>query len=174
MWLTDQKFDVCGWAVRKALSWARTYLRKNMYMIWHSVLIKVDTKQRMWEVLKENVFQSFDELQEMSKFKEILEVMEARQRRQRGLLHILDEVYLFFMELEQRRVDLLNVYVLRKQRENMVEAATFHKRMHEALQQVPNCHACFHWLWHCKCFRWKGKDNSPTTCQATEILRRNV
>lgn len=59
----------------------------------------------------------------MSKFKEILEVMEARQRRQRGLLHILDEVYLF-MELEQRRVDLLNVYVLRKQRENMVEAAT--------------------------------------------------
>ena len=124
MWLTDQKFDVCGWAVRKALSWARTYLRKNMYMIWHSVLIKVDTKQRMWEVLEENVFQSFDELQEMSKFKEILEVMEARQRRQRGLLHILDEVYLFFMELEQRRVDLLNVYVLRKQRENMVEAAT--------------------------------------------------
>ena len=124
MWLTDQKFDVCGWAVRKALSWARTYLRKNMYMIWHSVLIKVDTKQRMWEVLEENVFQSFDELQEMSKFKEILEVMEARQRWQRGLLHILDEVYLFFMELEQRRVDLLNVYVLRKQRENMVEAAT--------------------------------------------------
>lgn len=124
MWLTDQKFDVCGWAVRKALSWARTYLRKNMYMIWHSVLIKVDTKQRMWEVLEENVFQSFDELQEMSKFKEILEVMEARQRWQRGLLHILDEVYLFFMELEQRRVDLLNVYVLRKQHENMVEAAT--------------------------------------------------
>ena len=35
-------------------------------------------------------------------------------------------------------------------------------------------HACFHWLWHCKCFRWKRKDNSPTTCQATEILRRNV
>ena len=57
----------------------------------------------------------------MSKFKEILEVMEARQCQQRGLLHILDEVYLFFMELEQRRVDLLNVYVLRKQRENMVE-----------------------------------------------------
>ena len=50
--------------------------------------------------------------------------MEARQCRQRGLLHILDEVYLFFMELEQRRVDLLNVYVLRKQRENMVKAAT--------------------------------------------------
>ena len=61
----------------------------------------------------------------MSKFKEILEVMEARQRWQRGLLHILDEVYLFFMELEQRKVDLLNVYVLRKQHENMVEAATF-------------------------------------------------
>ena len=60
----------------------------------------------------------------MSKFKEILKVMEARQHRQRGLLHILDEVHLFFMELEQRKVDLLNVYFLRKQHENMVEAAT--------------------------------------------------
>ena len=58
--------------------------------------------ERFWK----KTFFSLDELQEMSKFKETLEVMEARQRGQRGLLHILDEVYLFFMELEQRKVRL--------------------------------------------------------------------
>ena len=84
-----------------------------------SKLIQSKECERFWK----KTFFSLDELQEMSKFKEILEVMEARQRWQRGLLHILDEVYLFFMELEQRKVDLLNVYVLRKQHENMVEAA---------------------------------------------------
>ena len=85
-----------------------------------SKLIQSKECERFWK----KTFFSLDELQEMLKFKETLEVMEARQRRKRGLLHILDEVYLFFMELEQRKVDLLNVYVLRKQHENMVEAAT--------------------------------------------------
>ena len=34
---------------------------------------------------------------------------------------------------------------------------------------MPNWHAWFHWLWQCECIRWKGRDNSPTTCQAGEV-----
>ena len=88
---------VGGWAVRKVLSRARTYLQKNVYTTSSSTLVKVETKQRACEVLEENVIQSFDRLQETSKFKETLEVTEARQYRQRGLLHISDEAYLLFM-----------------------------------------------------------------------------
>ena len=114
---------VGGWAVRKVLSRARTYLRKNVYTTSSSVLVKVETKERACEVLEDNVIQSFDRQQETLKFKETLEVTEARQYRQKGLLHISEEANLFFMQLEQRRVDLLNVNVMRKERENMVEAA---------------------------------------------------
>ena len=126
---------VGGWAVRKVLSRARTYLRKNVYTTSSSTLVKVETKQRACEVLEENVIQSFDRLQETSKFKETLEVTEARQYRQRGLLHISDEAYLFFMQLEQRRVDLLNVNVMRKERENMVEAAICRLSSDEELKE---------------------------------------
>ena len=69
---------VGGWAVRKVLSRARTYLRKNVYTTSSSTLVKVETKQRACEVLEENVIQSFDRLQETSKFKETLEVTEVR------------------------------------------------------------------------------------------------
>ena len=124
-----------GWAVRKVLSRARTYLRKNVYTTSSSTLVKVETKQRACEVLEENVIQSFDRLQETSKCKETLEVTEARQYRQRGLLHVSDEAYLFFMQLEQRRVDLLNVNVMRKKRENMVEAAICRLTRDEELKE---------------------------------------
>ena len=140
---------VGGWAVRKVLSRARTYLRKNVYTTSSSTLVKVETKQRACEVLEENVIQSFDRLQETSKFKETLEVTEARQYRQRGLLHISDEAYLFFMQLEQRRVDLLNVNVMRKERENMVEAAICRLSSDEELKES--------WM---RCFQSEEVDRS--------------
>ena len=52
----------------------------------------------------------------------MLEVTEGRQYRERGLLHISDAAYLFFLELE-KRVQLLNLQVLNQERENMVETA---------------------------------------------------
>ena len=52
-----------------------------------------------------------------------MQVTEARQYRQRGLLHISDEAYLFFLNLEQRRVDLLNMHILKRAQEGMVKAA---------------------------------------------------
>ena len=87
------------------------------------------------ELLEENVIESFDQLQETSVFQKTLQVTEARQYRQRGLLHISDNAYLFFMKLEQRRVQLLNVRVLKKERDNMVETAIRTLLMDEDLQE---------------------------------------
>ena len=47
-------------------------------------------------------------------FLDTLQVTEGRQYRERGLLHISDQAYIFFMELEKRRVNLLNVHILKR------------------------------------------------------------
>lgn len=57
---------VGGWVVRKILTRARNYTRKNVYTNYSSTLAKVETKQRVCELLEENVIQSFDQLQETS------------------------------------------------------------------------------------------------------------
>ena len=126
---------VGGWTVRKILTRARNYTRKNVYTNHNSTLAKVETKQRVCELLEENIIQSFDQLQETSVFQKALQVTEARQYRQRGLLHISDNAYLFFTKLEQRRVQLLNNRVLKKERNNRVEAAIRTLLMDEDLQE---------------------------------------
>ena len=126
---------VGGWVVRKILTRARNYTRKNVYTNYSSTLAKVETKQRVCELLEENVIQSFDQLQETSVLQKTLWVTEARQYSQRGLLHISDNGFLFFMKLEQRRVQQLNVRVLKKERDNMVEAAIRTLLMDEDLQE---------------------------------------
>ena len=115
--------NVGGWAVRKVLSRARRYVQKNVHTNSSSTLSTVEDQQRVCELLEENIIQPYHQLEESSKFSETLQVTEARQYRQRGLLHISDEAYLFFVNLEQRRVDLLNMHILKRAREGMVEAA---------------------------------------------------
>lgn len=110
------------WAVRKVLSRARRYVQKNVHTNSSFTLATVENQQRVCELLEENIIQLYHQLEESSKFSETLQVTEARQYR-RGLLHISDEAYLFFLNLEQRRVDLLNMHTLKRAREGMVEAA---------------------------------------------------
>ena len=85
--------------------------------------------------MEENIIQPFDQLEESSKFPESLQVTEERQYRQRGLLHISDHAYVFFLSLEQRRVDLLNFQVLKKACEDMVEAARDSLSSEETLKE---------------------------------------
>ena len=114
---------VGGWAVRKVLSRARKYVQKNVHTNSSSTLATVEIQQRVCELLEENIIQPYHHLEESSKFSGTLQVTEARQYRQWGLLHISDEAYLFFSNLEQRRVDLLNMHILKRACEGMVEAA---------------------------------------------------
>ena len=56
-------------------------------------------------------------------YPETLHITEDRQYRERGLLHITDDTYNFFMILEQKRVELLNINRLHKENEEMVSKA---------------------------------------------------
>ena len=47
---------VGGWVVRKLLTRARNYTRKNVYTNYSSTLAKVETKQRVCELLEETLF----------------------------------------------------------------------------------------------------------------------
>ena len=114
---------VGGWAIRKVLNRARKYIQINVYTHSELTMASVRKQQLICELLEENVIQPFAELEEKSKFPETLEVTEGRQYRQRGLLHISDPTYLFFLELEKKRVKLLNRQILKKERDKMVEIA---------------------------------------------------
>ena len=115
--------NVGGWAIRKILARYRKYVQKNMYSTNTSTLETVRAKQELCDLLDENVIIPFAKLQEDSQFPETLEVTEARQYRERGLLHISDEAYLFFVCLEEKRVRLLNMHRFRKEKEDMVQNA---------------------------------------------------
>ena len=51
----------------------------------------------MCELLEENVIVPFAKLSQSTKVAETLDVTEARQYRERGLIHISDNAYRFFM-----------------------------------------------------------------------------
>ena len=57
------------------------------------------------KILKNNVIVPFEILEKTTTRPETLEAIEARQFRERGLPHISDGAYAFFLLLEQQRVD---------------------------------------------------------------------
>jgi hypothetical protein len=54
---------------------------------------------------------------------ETLSAMEVRQYRERGLLHISDKTYEFFLALEQKRVDRINTNMLAALKNDLVDDA---------------------------------------------------
>ena len=77
----------------------------------------------MYELLEENVIVPFAKLSESTKVAETLDVTEARQYRERGLIHISDNVYCFFMAMESERLKLINNHKLKEQKENLIKVA---------------------------------------------------
>ena len=75
------------------------------------------------ELIEESLVGSLSILEQASLHKDTLQVTEARQYRERGLIHIEDDVYTFFMALECERVQLLNNEAMRKEKANMAEVA---------------------------------------------------
>ena len=108
---------VGGWAVRKVLNRSRKYIQRNVFTKCSSTLARVENQQIACILIEENVIRPYSELEENSMFLDTLQVTEGRQYRERGLLHISDQAYIFFMELERRRVNLLNSHILKKARE---------------------------------------------------------
>jgi hypothetical protein len=77
----------------------------------------------MTNLLEEHVIANIAQLQELTKYPHTLNLTEERQYRSRGLTHIEDTGYDFFVELEVLRVDSLNDSKLRKKKENLIDDA---------------------------------------------------
>ena len=114
---------VGAWAVRKVLEKARNYVRQNIFTENSNTLQKVYQQQYICELLEEYIVVPFSQIEKTTKFPETLEVTENRQYRSRGLLHIGDSVYMFFITLESLCVSLVNSAKLSVHRENIVQAA---------------------------------------------------
>ena len=65
---------------------------------------------------------------------ETLDVTEARQYRERGLIHISDNVYCFFMAMESERLKLINNHKLKEPKENLIKVAKSTLKNNQELQ----------------------------------------
>lgn len=74
-------------------------------------------------LLENNVIVPFTSLSDETIHKGTLNATESRQYRERGLLHVTDGAYTFFMKLEQERVDKINVGKLTSTESEMVEVS---------------------------------------------------
>ena len=75
------------------------------------------------ELLQENVIVPYETLQNTSSSLESTNIIESLQYRERGLLHISDATYDFFLSLEQSRVNKINLEKLRSHQTDMVDNA---------------------------------------------------
>ena len=111
---------VGGWAIRMTLEAERRYARDNMHTKDARTLSKVQEHVSSCDLIEEVLLVPYEELKEKSKHLETLAVTEARQFRERGLVHISDECYMFFMRMEQLRVDLMNSKKLQQFKEHLI------------------------------------------------------
>ena len=114
---------VGGWAVRKVSEQSRRYVRTNIDSENTETIACVKRHHEICELIEESLVGSLSILEHASLHKDTLQVTEARQYRERGLIHIEDDVYTFFMALESERVQLLNNEAMRREKANMAEVA---------------------------------------------------
>jgi hypothetical protein len=105
-----------GWAVRKSLEKSRRYVEANKQSETKAVGEKVVKEMKKMHLLENNVIMPFATLSNFT-----LNVTECHQFRERGLLHISDGAYEFFLSLEQERVNNINLVKLTSHQSNMVD-----------------------------------------------------
>ena len=94
---------VRGWAIRKVLEKSRKYVRANLYSGNEETMESVRRHHSICKLIEESLVGSFTMLEQQSLHRDTLQVTEARQYRERGLIHIEDCAYTFFIVLESLR-----------------------------------------------------------------------
>ena len=84
---------------------------------------KINREMTKIQLMENNVVANHEVLQESTTSPETLQVIESRQYRERGLLHISDAAYSFFLLLEQERVDRINFFKLAALQKDMVDTS---------------------------------------------------
>ena len=90
------------------------------------------------QIVKQAVPEIHDEGDEVrfgsTKVVETLDVTEAKQYRERGLIHIGDNTYRFFMAIDIERLKLINNHKLKEQKENLIKVAKCTLKNNQELQ----------------------------------------
>jgi hypothetical protein len=129
---------VGAWAVRKVLENERKYVRQNMFSLSQKTSESVTEHYTRCTLLEENIIVPFCAFQDNTEYPETLQVTENRQYRKRGLLHISDNAFEFFLMLEQQRINTINESKLKQFKEDTVS---------NALQETKNNNELkFKWL----------------------------
>ena len=110
-----------GWAVRKCLEKSRRYVEGNVRSNSNAVCEKVSKEMKKVCLLENNIITPYCSLAKETSSPETLNVTECRQFRERGLLHITDSAYEFFLKLEQERVNNINLGKLISHQANIVD-----------------------------------------------------
>lgn len=112
-----------GWVIRKSWEKARTYASNHKSTRSSELLVKVRKEMTKAQLLEDNLIVPLSVLQTTSACRETLNVVESRQFRERGLLHITDIASEFFLSLEQKRVDKINIRRLESLKANAIQAS---------------------------------------------------
>ena len=88
--------------------------------------MKLNTEIKKVELLENHAIAPFEILQRSSTNPETLEATETQQYRRRGLLHISDNAYVFFLSLEQERLNQINNSQLLSMKSDLVDNAIMH------------------------------------------------
>ena len=112
---------VGGWAIKKLIDNARRYVNENKMSQSGRVRTRINKEMLKLQLLENNIVVSHECVQISSAFPETLDLIEFRQYRGRGLVHISDDAFEFFMLREQERVNKINTDRLSSLQNSMVD-----------------------------------------------------
>ena len=111
---------VGGWAIRKILD---NFVKVNIYRENKKPYRKSINTIACANFWNETSWYPLQNYQKVQKVAETLDVTEARQYRERGLIHISDNTYRFFMAMESERLKLINNHKLTEEKEVLITVA---------------------------------------------------
>ena len=126
---------VGAWAIRKVMDKGKKYVRQNMNSLTSTTIQSVYRRFNACNLLENNIVVPFSYLAENSEYYETLQITENRQFRERGLYHISDTTFEFFLLLEQQRVDAINENRLKNLKANLVSQAVEEAKSDKTLQE---------------------------------------
>lgn len=112
------------------------YLLDNKLSQSAHVRQKLKDELKKVELLQNNIVIPYEQLQQTSSSLEATLITESLQFRERGLLHISDDSFKFFLALEQERVNKINMEKLRSHKTDFVDYALKEVWDNEVLQNI--------------------------------------
>ena len=115
------KIRYCGaWAIAKVRNACREYFKTNIYSANADVRFKAKDVYGKSQLLTQITWSS-SSAQQLSSYQDTLNVTLSRKYDKGSLVHIMDEMFEWFLKLEQERVNLLRSESLASHKENLVE-----------------------------------------------------